>query len=195
MRKSVRLITLTLIAMTLGGIAVPSMSAFADAEGISSVTKIDYQSMNSDQLGNLIDTYDMDDLTTNQENVVSIYSAKLQDELKAEVSQSAPAPETITTPRFQSRAALGLMARLVAKYGKVYVSKTLPKILYKKVAKLIGKKVSQAKFLHIWNNTIGVATGAALESAIAKGLKACGVPKGIANKAATIIATAVGILV
>ncbi|MEN3249846.1 hypothetical protein [Fructilactobacillus sanfranciscensis] len=195
MRKSVRLITLTLIAMTLGGIAVPSMSAFADAEGISSVTKIDYQSMNSDQLGNLIDTYDMDNLTTNQENVVSIYSAKLQDELKAEVSQSAPAPETITTPRFQSRAALGLMARLVAKYGKVYVSKTLPKILYKKVAKLIGKKVSQAKFLHIWNNTIGVATGAALESAIAKGLKACGVPKGIANKAATIIATAVGILV
>lgn len=195
MRKSVRLITLTLIAMTLGGIAVPSMSAFADAEGISSVTKIDYQSMNSDQLGNLIDTYDMDNLTTNQENVVSIYSAKLQDELKAEVSQSVPAPETITTPRFQSRAALGLMARLVAKYGKVYVSKTLPKILYKKVAKLIGKKVSQAKFLHIWNNTIGVATGAALESAIAKGLKACGVPKGIANKAATIIATAVGILV
>lgn len=195
MRKSVRLITLTLIAMTLGGIAVPSMSAFADAEGISSVTKIDYQSMNSDQLGNLIDTYDMDNLTTNQENVFSIYSAKLQDELKAEVSQSAPAPETITTPRFQSRAALGLMARLVAKYGKVYVSKTLPKILYKKVAKLIGKKVSQAKFLHIWNNTIGVATGAALESAIAKGLKACGVPKGIANKAATIIATAVGILV
>lgn len=195
MRKSVRLITLTLIAMTLGGIAVPSMSAFADAEGISSVTKIDYQSMNSDQLGNLIDTYDMDNLTTNQENVVSIYSAKLQDELKAEVSQSAPAPETITTPRFQSRAALGLMARLVAKYGKVYVSKTLPKILYKKVAKLIGKKVSQAKFLHIWNNTIGVATGAALESAIAKGLKACGVPKGIANTAATIIATAVGILV
>lgn len=121
------------------------------------------------------------------------YSAKLQDELKAEVSQSAPA--TITTPRFQSRAALGLMARLAAKYGKVYVSKTLPKIVYKKVAKLIGKKVSQAKFLHIWNNTIGVATGAALESAIAKGLKACGVPKGIANTAATIIATAVGILV
>lgn len=123
------------------------------------------------------------------------YSAKLQDELKAEVSQSAPAPETITTPRFQSRAALGLMARLAAKYGKVYVSKTLPKIVYKKVAKLIGKKVSQAKFLHIWNNTIGVAAGAALESAIAKGLKACGVPKGIANTAATIIATAVGILV
>ncbi|OOV21117.1 hypothetical protein LG101_13420 [Levilactobacillus brevis] len=193
MRKSVRLITLTLTAMTLGGVAVPSISAFADAEGISSVTKIDYQSMNSDQLGNLIDTYDMDNLTTNQENVVSIYSAKLQDELKAEVSQSAPA--TITTPRFQSRAALGLMARLAAKYGKVYVSKTLPKIVYKKAAKLIGKKVSQAKFLHIWNNTIGVATGAALESAIAKGLKACGVPKGIANTAATIIATAVGILV
>ncbi|MCT3560639.1 MULTISPECIES: hypothetical protein [Lactobacillaceae] len=77
MRKSVRLITLTLTAMTLGGVAVPSISAFADAEGISSVTKIDYQSMNSDQLGNLIDTYDMDNLTTNQENVVSIYSAKL----------------------------------------------------------------------------------------------------------------------
>ncbi|OOV21150.1 hypothetical protein LG101_13670 [Levilactobacillus brevis] len=144
MRKSVRLITLTLTAMTLGGVAVPSISAFADAEGISSVTKIDYQSMNSDQLGNLIDTYDMDNLTTNQENVVSIYSAKLQDELKAEVSQSAPA--TITTPRFQSRAALGLMARLAAKYGKVYVSKTLPKIVYKKAAKLIGKKLAKLSF-------------------------------------------------
>ncbi|MFT8426063.1 MAG: hypothetical protein ABF630_11485 [Liquorilactobacillus sp.] len=194
MKKSIQLVTLALTTITLSSTAIPVASAFADTTGTSSVTKVDYQSMNSDQLGNIVGTYDMNNLTTEQEDVVNIYSTQLLEELKSELLQSASTIET-TTPRFQSKAALGLMARLISKYGKVYVTKTLPKILYKKVAKLIGKKVSQAKFMSIWNNTIGVATGAALESAISKGLQSCGVPKGIANTAATIITTAVGILV
>ncbi|TGD17538.1 hypothetical protein [Levilactobacillus suantsaiihabitans] len=193
MNKTVRLATVALTAMTLGSVVVPSVSAFADTIGTSAITKVDYQNMDTDKLGNIVSTYDMDNLTTDWENVINIYTAKLQVELKSEVLASAPA---ITTPqRPQSRAAAGLMAYLIARYGKVYVAKTLPKIVYKKFAKVIGKKVSEKKFVKVWGNAMDVATGAALEKVISKGLHTCGLSKGVSNTIAAGVVTVVEVLV
>lgn len=150
----------------------------------------DYNNMTADQLGDIIQTYDMDNLTDTQRKVVNIYLIKVQSEIVSEV-QKVPTRNQGLHPR----GAAGLMARLIAKYGRTYVMKTLPKLLYKKIAKLVGKKVGQATFLRIWKNVMNVATGAALQAAIAKGLKACGVPVNIANTAAGIISTAIEILV
>lgn len=58
-KVTLHLAALTLATMTLGGVTIPSVTALADNIETSSITKVDYQSMNSDQLGNIIDTYDI----------------------------------------------------------------------------------------------------------------------------------------
>lgn len=189
MKKSIKLVTAAATAMMLGGTILPATGALADTVSYSN-TVANYEDMTSDQLGDIIQNYNMDSLTATQEKVLNVYLVKVQAEIVAEM-QNAPSENQ----GIQTRGAAGLMARLIAKYGRTYVAKTLPKLLYKKVAKLIGKKVGEATFVRIWNNVMNVATGAALQSAIAKALKACGVPAGVANTAAGVIVTAIEIFV
>lgn len=112
-----------------------------------------------------------------------------------DINSTAPSKNDDSAKDFQDRAATSLLVKLAAKYGQVYVKNTLPKKIYKRVAPYIGKAISQEKFTKIWNNSIGVASGAALETSISKGLQSMGVKKGTATTVAGIVSTTVAVLV
>lgn len=136
------------------------------------------------QASELSQISEVDDIAVNEEEIVA--------SIISEVSSTA-----VVQGNYNENARVGgaLIAKLIAKYGLTYVKKTLPKIIYKKVAPIIGKKVSQAKFLSIWNNVINWGTGAAIEQGLAKVFKSMGMSSGVANTAASIIVTALSILI
>lgn len=134
------------------------------------------------------ETDDVDvDITEEEQNEI-INSTVLEVQNTATVIPEVPG-------QMQTRGAVGLMAKLIAKYGVIYVKKTLPKIMYKKVAPYIGKKITQAKFLTIWNNIVNLGTGAAAEKGLAKVFKSLGISSGVANTAASVIVTALFLLI
>ncbi|HIW88834.1 MAG TPA: hypothetical protein H9869_03040 [Candidatus Ligilactobacillus excrementipullorum] len=112
-----------------------------------------------------------------------------------DVNSTAPGKNNDGSKDPQDKGATSLLVKLAAKYGQAYVKKTLPKKIYIKVAPYIGKAISQEKFTKIWNNSIGVASGAALETSISKGLQSMGVKKGTATTVASIVSTTVAVLV
>lgn len=77
----------------------------------------------------------------------------------------------------EARMATKLIASLILKYGRVYVMKTLPKIVYKKISKYLAKKVTQATFVRVWGNVANFATGSAISGYLYKVLRSYGVSK------------------
>lgn len=60
MKKSVKLVTAA--AMMLGGTIIPSTTVLADTVGYSN-TMVNYEDMTSNQLGDIIQNYNMESLT------------------------------------------------------------------------------------------------------------------------------------
>ncbi|SJN41280.1 hypothetical protein FM115_08850 [Marinilactibacillus psychrotolerans 42ea] len=135
-----------------------------------------------------VETEDDDTLLTEEEQNEIINS------IVTEVQDTTPVNTTVRGG-IQTRAAAGLMAKLAAKYGTVWLKKTAPKFLYKKISFLIGKKISQAKFVQIFGRIINLATGTAMEQALAKSFRSLGISSKLANSAASIIVTGLFLLV
>lgn len=61
--------------------------------------------------------------------------------------------------------------------------------MYKHLAGLIGKKVSEATFVRVFGNIINWGTGVAVEQAMARALINLGVDSKTANTAASVVVT------
>lgn len=114
---------------------------------------------------------------------------ELVQEILKDIKQEMLPELSLEQPQYQERGAGGLIATLIAKYGVYYVKKTLPKLIYKHVAKYLGRKVSEQAFVRIFGNIVDWGTGAALEQGLAQALKAAGVDSGTAHTVASVVVT------
>lgn len=92
-------------------------------------------------------------------------------------------------PKYKERGAGGLIATLIAKYGIVYIKKTLPRLIYKHVGKYLGRKVSEQAFVRVFANIVDWGTGAAIEQGLARALIRLGVDSNTANTVASVVVT------
>lgn len=120
---------------------------------------------------------------------------ELEDEIVASVSKYIIENDVAAQgPAIQPQAfSVGLMAALALKYGTVFVTTTLPKLIFSSVG--IGGLMAQATFIKVFNNALATSTQAAFNRVMASGLKAAGVKPGNAETIAGAISTAVYLFV
>lgn len=114
---------------------------------------------------------------------------ELVQEILKDIKQEMLPELRLEQPKYKERGAGGLIATLIAKYGIIYVKKTLPKLIYRHIAKYVGRKVSEQAFVRIFGNIVNWGTGAAFERGLARALKAAGLDSGTANTVASVVVT------
>ncbi|MBO0480807.1 hypothetical protein [Candidatus Enterococcus courvalinii] len=113
-------------------------------------------------------------LNFNEQRILDTYTEELSNEY-IETLKSGSSKQNNTEFTLNQRGVGSLMAHLLLRYTKTYILKTLPKLLYKKVAGVIGGSVSEATFVNIWSNIIGIATLSNIGSLVSSGLNSIGI--------------------
>lgn len=92
----------------------------------------------------------------NSSNSVTINQEEINrsiDEIVNEVLRTAPEVGTNNT-NLESRGVVSIGTKLIKKLGSSYVKSTLPKNIYKKFPAELKGKVSEAKWVGVWNTYI-----------------------------------------
>ncbi|PRY83098.1 hypothetical protein [Alkalibacterium olivapovliticus] len=84
---------------------------------------------------------------------------------------------------------LGLLAALTLKYGSVFVTTTLPKLVFSTVG--LSGTISQAAFIRIFNNALTASSQTAFNRIMANGLRSAGVNASTAESIAGSISAVV----
>lgn len=177
--KSKKIITSSMAILIMFASVGPSVALASEVKQEQKVENV-RGNTDSSKLGKLISDYDFNNLTEEQKNNIETYEDLVAKELRDEYNLSDR----------QHVLAGSLVRRLVVKYGWVYVTKTLPKQIYPKIAPIIGKKVSQATFVKNWGKIVGYTSDAAVKNAMVSAFTKAGIDKGPAKLAANIILTA-----
>lgn len=117
----------------------------------------------------------------------------LENELYQVIQQDLDNRETISSVQPRS-ISVGLLATLATKYGIVYLKTTLPKLIYGKIAGVIGGVISQSKFVSIFGKAVNAGSTYAFKSQIVSGLTAAGVPEDRAETIVNAVVKTIGIL-
>ncbi len=167
--KKVKTAAITLASLTLLGIVIPASSTVVQASEISQINSneklvLDINAINTSTKS----------LSLNNQNLVSSYTNELSKEFIDVLNEGTPNQQANNMLK-NEKGVGSLMAHLLLHYTKTYILKTLPKLLYKKVAGVIGGVVSEASFVKVWGNIIGIATLSNIGSLVSNGLNSLGV--------------------
>lgn len=119
----------------------------------------------------------------------SINEEKLVQDILKDIKKESLPELSLHRPIYQTRGAVGLLKALIAKYGITYVSQRLPRIIYKHIAKYVGRRLSEATFVRIFGNIVNWGTGAVVEQLLARALQQAGLDVGTANTVASVVVT------
>ena len=167
--KKMKTVAITFASLTLFGIVIPTSSTVVQAAEISQIKSnetlvLDINAINTSTKS----------LSLSDQNLVSTYTKELSKEFIDVLNEGTPNQQVDNTLK-NERGAGSLMAHLLLRYTKTYILKTLPKLLYKKVAGVIGGAVSEATFVKVWGNIIGIATLSNSGTLVSNGLNSLGV--------------------
>lgn len=159
----------TFASLTLLGIIIPTSSTVVQAAEISQTKSNESLILDI----NAINTSNKS-LSPNKQNLVNSYTKELSKEFIDVLNEGTPNQQANNI--LQNEKGVGsLMAHLLLHYSKTYILKTLPKLLYKKVAEVIGGAISEATFVKVWGNIIGIATLSNIGTLVSNGLNSLGV--------------------
>lgn len=190
--KKIRLTAITFLSVMLLGLFIPASTRIASATEIQTdieqIANLDNKilDINNQQMSPSV-------LNDSQQKIIFLYTYQLSNEyitiLRENVLERA-----VETP-LGNRGAGSLMAHLLLRYSKNYILKTLPKLLYKKVTGVIGSSISEATFVRIWGNVIGIATLSNIGSLVTKGLANMGLTGWLADAIGNAIQIAIDVFV
>lgn len=129
-----RLIMSTTIALIGVLISTPLLSTVFAME-INTALGISYE---ENTIGNYINSLNTEKISVEDQKILELYNENVHVRVK--------------------RGTVSIATKIIKKFGKRYLTRQIPKIIYKKLPKSITKKVSESAFLGVWKrdaNSVG----------------------------------------